>query len=181
VADNVDPLDVIHRYLRVGAALSAIRGLAAIDAALAGLLLDAVPVERVVIAGADGDAPAVQSAWSTHASSEPVAIDSSLLERVIRERVAIVIDLADRHAVAVPLVAFGRAVGIVWAETGRGGRLDERHVRMLLIIAALAAVTREHARETARLQETNEIASSPPVSLRSRTTDGRPRAISCAS
>jgi Nif-specific regulatory protein len=143
--------------LRVGAALSAIQGLAAIDAALAGLLLEAVPVQRVVIAGIDGAAPAVQSAWSTHASPEPVAVDPSVLERVVKERVAMVIDLQDRQAVAVPLVAFGRAVGSVWAETAGGGRIDERHVRMLLVIAALAAVARENARETTRLQATNEL------------------------
>jgi transcriptional regulator with GAF, ATPase, and Fis domain len=154
-SDSRDQRD-LATLLRVGAALSAIHGLAGVDAALAGLLLDAVPVERVVIVGEDGGAPAVQSAWCTQASSEPVALDPSMLERVVKERVAIVIDLPDRQAVAVPLVAFGRAVGSVWAETGRGGRLDERHVRLLLVIAALAAVAREHVREAVRLQETNE-------------------------
>src|SRR5262245_26049363 len=46
--------------LRVGGALSAIHGLATIDAALAGLVLDIVPAERVVFGSGDGVPLSVQ-------------------------------------------------------------------------------------------------------------------------
>src|SRR5947207_6113323 len=47
--------------LRVGAVLTSVNGLAALDAALAGLLLDMVPAERIVFAGTDDDPSAVRS------------------------------------------------------------------------------------------------------------------------
>jgi Nif-specific regulatory protein len=55
------------------------------------------------------------------------------------------------------MMAFGRAVGCVWVESRPGESIDEGHVRLLLVVAALAAVAREHNREAVRLQETNEL------------------------
>ena len=144
--------------IRVGAALSSIEGLATIDAALAGLLLDVLPVERVAFAGGDEAPAAPRSAWSARGGRRDcIAVDAAALERAVRERRAIVLDAAGRRAVAAPLAAFGRACGSVWAETAPGGRIDEGHVRILLVVASLAAVAREQAREAARLQETNDL------------------------
>jgi transcriptional regulator with GAF, ATPase, and Fis domain len=144
--------------LRVGAALTSVQGLAALDAALAGLVLDVVPAERVVFAGG-ADAPsAVRSAWTAQgACADPICVDAVLLERVSREGVALMVEAGGRHAIVAPMIAFGRSVGSVWAETSRGGRLDDGHVRLLLVVTALAAVAREQTREAARLQETNEL------------------------
>jgi transcriptional regulator with GAF, ATPase, and Fis domain len=145
--------------MRVGAALTSVQGLAALDAALAGLMLDIVPAERVVFAGGDGVGPsAVRSAWTSGgASEEPISVDTGLLERVCRERLAVLIEIDGRQAIAVPMMAFGRSTGSVWIETSRGGRLDDGHVRLLLVVTALATVAREQTREAARLQETNEL------------------------
>ena len=54
--------------LRAAAALSSIRGLAGLDAALAGLILDAIPVRRVALADGDDRTATVRSAWSATAS-----------------------------------------------------------------------------------------------------------------
>jgi transcriptional regulator with GAF, ATPase, and Fis domain len=143
--------------LRVGAALSSIHGLAAIDGALAGLLLDVVPVDRVALAGIDEGATSVRSAWSLpHASPEPLAVDLTLLERVAKERTATVVQTGGRQVIVAPMVAFGQATGSVWAEGRPGASLDEGHVQLLMVVSAFAAVAREQARETERLQETNE-------------------------
>ena len=143
--------------LRAAAALSSIRGLAAFDAAIAGLVLDAVPACRVALWGANGGPPAVRSAWSAPGVAvEPLSIDTAFLERAARERMALVIEVEGRQAIVAPLMAFGRAVGGLWAEAAPGTEFDEGHVRLLLVIAALAAVAREQWDEAARLQDRNE-------------------------
>ena len=143
--------------MRVGAALSSVRGLAAIDAAIAGFVFDLIPAERVALT-CDEEGAVVQSAWTAPGvPAVPVVLDTAVMERVTNERLAMVVEKDGQEAVVVPLLAFGRATGIVWAETPRRGALDERHVRLLLVTAALAAVVRERERESARLQESNEL------------------------
>jgi transcriptional regulator with GAF, ATPase, and Fis domain len=144
--------------LRVGAALTSVQGLAELDAALAGLVLDVVPAERVVFTGGNDEPSAVRSAWTARATSaEPIGVDGTLLERVSRERVALMVEVGGRQAIVAPMMAFGRSVGSIWAETPSGGRFDDGHVRLLLVVTALAAVAREQTREAARLQESNEM------------------------
>jgi Nif-specific regulatory protein len=148
--------------LRAAAALSSIRGLAQFDAAIAGLILDAVPGCRVALADAPGDEPsAVRSAWSGRGvAAEPLQVDAELLARAVRDRAAYVVETGSeregRQAVAAPLMAFGRAVGSVWVEAAPGQTFDEGHVRLLLVVAALAAVAREQWDEAARLLDRNE-------------------------
>ena len=143
--------------LRAAAALSSIRGLAQFDAAIAGLVMDAVPACRVALSGAPGEGPAVRSAWSAPGVAvDPLQVDAALLERAARERTALVVEIDGRHAVAAPLMAFGRAVGSIWIEAAPGASFDESHVRLLLVVAALAAVAREQWDEAERLLDRNE-------------------------
>jgi Nif-specific regulatory protein len=100
----------------------------------------------------------VRSAWTARGTSAgPIGVDGTLLERVSRERVALMVDVGGRQAIVAPMMAFGRSAGSIWAETPPGGRFDDSHVRLLLVVTALAAVAREQTREAARLQETNEM------------------------
>jgi Nif-specific regulatory protein len=141
--------------MRVGAALSSIHGLAALDAALAGFVLDVVPAQRVAIAG--GDDGAVRSAWTVRGrAAADIHVDPQVLERVAKERVAIAVEVDGRQAIAAPMLAFGRAAGILWAEAGPGVVIDRGRVRLLLVVASLAAVARERAAEAERLQESYE-------------------------
>jgi Nif-specific regulatory protein len=143
--------------LRAAAALSSIRGLAQFDAAIAGLVMDAVPACRVALSDVPGSGPAVRSAWSAPGVAvDPLQVDGALLERAARERTALVVAIDSRHAVAAPLMAFGRAVGSIWVEAAPGASFDESHVRLLLVVAALAAVAREQWDEAERLLDSNE-------------------------
>ena len=87
---------------------------------------------------------------------DPLQVDGVLLERAARERTALVVAIDSRHAVAAPLMAFGRAVGSIWVEAAPGASFDESHVRLLLVVAALAAVAREQWDEAERLLDSNE-------------------------
>ena len=147
----------LSALLRVDAALSAVHGLAQIDAAVAGFVLDVVPAERVLLTGDDRNPAAVGSAWSSQPSgATPLHIDPALLEDAINGRVAVAAEMDEGQAIVAPMMVFGRVTGCIWAETSRADPFDERHVRLLLVVAALTAVMREQARDAARLQRTNE-------------------------
>jgi len=155
--DTRDGRDLLA-LMRVAAVLSSVNGLGAIDAALAGFVLDVVPAERVVLAGGDAGPAEVRSAWSQRgASSDPIAIDPNILERVAKDGAGAVFGVNGRDVVAAPMMAFGRATGTIWAELSPGAAVDDGHVRLLLVVAALVAVARERALETARLQADNEL------------------------
>ena len=147
----------LDALLRATAAFASIRGLAALDAAFAGLVLEAVPLQRVVLTG-DAEGPAgVRSAWSAERCTDTIAIDPRVVDRALKERAAIVLDMEGRNAVVIPMMAFGRATGCLWGEAAPGLTLDSDRVRLLLVLAALGAVAREHDRETVRLQQTNDL------------------------
>jgi two-component system, NtrC family, response regulator HydG len=144
--------------IRLGAALSSIRDLAGIDAALAGFVLDIVPADRVVLAGGDAGPADVRSAWcSGGPPADAIAIDTDLLEGTVQERAALVFKLGERDIVVAPMMAFGRPTGCIWAEMRGGETIDVGHVRLLLVVGALVAVARERVLEAARLQEDNEL------------------------
>ncbi len=149
----------LSMLLRAAAALSSVRGLAELDAAVAGLLFDALPVRRVALAGGDDEAVAIRSAWNVADELKPsITVDTTRLATAMHDRKAII--LADTingvQAIAAPMMAFGRAVGAIWAEATPATVIDDDHVGLLLVIAALAAVAREQAHEAAVLEETNE-------------------------
>ena len=77
--------------LRAVAALSSVRGLAQFDAAIASLMLDAIPAVAVALHGDAGLPTHFRSAWTLTATSDPVRIDSDLIDRAARERKAFVV------------------------------------------------------------------------------------------
>ena len=81
--------------LRAAAALSSIRGLAQFDAAVAGLVMDAVRGQPRGAVGRTGRASVgLRSAWSAPgAAVEPLPVDATLLERAARERAALVVEI----------------------------------------------------------------------------------------
>ena len=147
--------------LRATAALSSVRGLAQFDAAIASLILDAIPAHAVALHGDGGTPTHFRSAWTLDVNSAPVRIDPGLVARAARERKAFVVDAdaaanGGRHAIAAPMMAFGRAVGSLWLEGPSGTPFDEAHLRLLMVLGALAAVAREQWSESLRLEERNE-------------------------
>jgi len=157
-ADGVDELragDDLAKLTRAVGALTSVRGLAAIDSALAGFILGVVPAERVAFVDHDGRALSVRSGWSS-AGSKAIEVDEEIVKHACRQRSASIVEAGGRQVLAGPMIAFGRATGAVWVEAAAAATLDQGHLRLLLVIAALAAVAREESRETAWLQESKE-------------------------
>jgi transcriptional regulator with GAF, ATPase, and Fis domain len=149
--------------LRAAAALSSVRGLAQFDAAIASLILDAIPAGAVALHGDAGMPTLFRSAWTLSPKSDPMRIDPDLIDRAARERKAFVIDsdgatddAAGIHSIAAPMTAFGRVVGSMWLEGRPATPFDEGHLRLLMVLGAIAAVAREQWRESLRLEEHNE-------------------------
>ena len=144
---------------RVVGALTSVPGLASVDAALAGFVLDVVPAARVAFADAGAPAPSIRSAWSRASGARgELTVDVETLRRACDQRVALIIEASGRQAAVAPMMAFGRAVGATWAEVeSQRTTLTEEHLRLLLAVTALAAVAREHSREATLLRETREI------------------------
>jgi transcriptional regulator with GAF, ATPase, and Fis domain len=147
--------------LRIAGALCTVQGLAEVDSALAGLVMDVVPAERVALLSVDEGAPAVQSAWSASIPDAAMTIDAGCIGRAAAEGVALVVTTGDgdarREAIAAPMMAFGRKAGAIWIDAPAGVRTDAEQVRLLLAVAALAAKAREESREAERLHQANEL------------------------
>ena len=147
----------LARLTRAVGALTSVRGLAAIDSALAGFILSVVPAERVAFIDREGHALTPRSAWSLTGRAE-VRVDPDIVTRACERRAAVIVEAEGRRILAVPMIAFGRATGAAWVEAAaeKGSALDQGHLRLLLTTAALAAVAREESREVARLQESHD-------------------------
>jgi Nif-specific regulatory protein len=158
-ADEVDGPRAGHdlaKLTRAVAALTSVRGLAAIDSALAGFILGVVPAERVAFIDCDGGAVTARSGWSS-AGNRPLEVDAGIVRQATERRTASIVEAGGRRVLAGPMIAFGRTTGAVWVEAAEGTTaLDQGHLRLLLVMTALAAVAREESREAARLQENKE-------------------------
>ena len=147
----------LAKLTRAVGALTAVRGLAAIDSALAGFILGMVPAERVAFVDYDYDSRALRarSGWSS-GGARAIEVDAGIVKHVCAQRTASIVETCGRQVLAGPMIAFGRATGAAWVEAGGSAALDPGHLRLLLVIAALAAVAREESREAARLQESKD-------------------------
>ena len=159
-ADAVDGLRAgadLAKLTRAVGALTSVRGLAAIDSALAGFILGVVPAERVAFVDYDYDSGALRarSGWSS-AGARAIVVDAGIVKRVCAQRTASSVQADGHKVLAGPMIAFGRATGGVWVEAEAAAALDPGHLRLLLAITALAAVARVESREAARLQETKD-------------------------
>lgn len=156
----------VHGLLKVISALNSIRGLIGLERPLFELILDVIPVERaaiVLVEDTGGLLPGVL-AWDKCQGSAPFRICKQMSDRVLAESSAIFSNevqdaegAAPRSAMAAPLIAFDRALGFIYLESGSEGvRFDVGHLHMLAIIAAIAATVLENARHLQALDRENQ-------------------------
>ncbi|PWT81165.1 MAG: sigma-54-dependent Fis family transcriptional regulator [Blastocatellia bacterium] len=157
--------------IRATAAMSAVRGLVALQWPVIELIADAMPASRAVfVPVADGQSEIGSAVgWRRGATTgAPVQVSRPLIERVIRDVVGILSEerieseppaesgLRTRSVLAAPLVAFDKVVGaLVLQADGPEARFDEGHLRLLMAIAGIAATAFEHARQVEWLEDTN--------------------------
>ena len=160
--------------MRTSAAISAVRGLVALERPIIELIADAVPASRgALLFAGDSRSP---FAWNRAADARPpLRVSGAVIDQVMHELVGILwvgdapseagtAESGARHSVlAAPLVAFDHVIGAIVLETDAGrpgdwtGRFgfDEGHLRLVMAIAGVAATAFAHARQMEALESAN--------------------------
>lgn len=159
----------LDALVRISAAISAIRGLVALERPLLELIADVVPATRGAVVRS-GDRPSEIAAaigWIRDpAEGQSVPVSRPVIERVLRDGTG-VLSHEDpesggaqgrraKSVLAAPLVAFDKVIGAIILEADLpGAPFDEGHLRLLMAIAGVAATALEHARQVESLEGTN--------------------------
>src|SRR5262249_25440666 len=152
----------------ISAAISAIRGLVALERPLLELIADVVPASRgaVVLSGEHGIDSGSAVGWTRGSGAgRPGQVSRAIIDRVSSEAVGLLSTEPTegahgsggaRTVLAAPLVAFEKVLGAIVLESdGDAGRFDEGHLRLVMAIAAVAATALEHARQIESLEGAN--------------------------
>jgi Nif-specific regulatory protein len=166
-------LDVL---LRISTAINSIRGVPALQRRLLESIFDVVPAERgaVLLAGKGPEEfSAVFGLERDAASGKPVRVSRTIVQRVLRDRVAVLSnDVRDHddfggaesllsarvHSVlAVPLLFADRVLGGLYLDSSSPkARFSEADLRLITAIAGIASVALENARQIDWLESENE-------------------------
>jgi transcriptional regulator with GAF, ATPase, and Fis domain len=160
--------------LKIGSALASIRGLEALQQNLLELILEVIPGDRgaVLLAGKSTDEFASVCQFSSSAQGQRMQVSRTIIEQVMREKVALLsndvlqdsaINLTEsvikahiRSLLAVPLIAFGKSLGVIYVDSQNvRTRFEEDHLQLLTGIAGMAAVALENALFLDNLQQEN--------------------------
>ena len=164
----------LETLLKIGSAIASIRGLEPLQRELLRLILEVIPGDRaaVLLAGKTPDEFTSVYQWNTSAQERPMQVSRTIIDQVIREKVALLsndvlhdaaIDLTEsviqahiRSLLAVPLIAFEKCLGAIYLDSQNvSSRLDEDHLQLLTGIAGMAAIALENALLVESLQREN--------------------------
>jgi transcriptional regulator with GAF, ATPase, and Fis domain len=166
--------------VRASAAINAVRGLVALERPVIELIADAVPARRGALLFV-GDRREITSAvgWNRAGEAAPaVHVQSAVVDRVLQDMVGVLcakttaapggeVNAVERRGaagsvLAAPLVAFDKLIGAIVLESddrpsASAGEFDEGHLRLVMVIAGVAATAFEHARQMELLESTNRM------------------------
>jgi len=166
----------LETLLRIGMAIREIRELNALEEQLLASIGNAIPAEHLAIL-LTGDSPEeILSSRHWHRIGDyagPMIVSRTVVERVLRERVALLSnDIAQhnelasvesllrssvRSLVAVPLVTFQRSLGVIYADSRSvPACFDEQHLQLLTGIAGIAAAALDNALRVRDLESEND-------------------------
>ncbi|PYV28463.1 MAG: sigma-54-dependent Fis family transcriptional regulator [Acidobacteria bacterium] len=169
VPEKLDPRDW-STLLKISAALSSLRELDDLQRRLLELIFEVIPAERgaILLAGTGGEEFASIFGWDRLPGTErPVKVSRAVIRRVLEERLALLnheVPEAGTTSIpcltsvlAVPLLAFDRAVGAIYLDTSNPQvRFEEGHRQLLTGIAGIATVALEQARQREWLESENQ-------------------------
>ena len=162
--------------LKISSAVNSIRKLAELQTALFELILEIIPAEREAILFGNKDEDLFASVRGWHKVLGPddsIKVSQTITSQVLREGVAILSnDLFETEGLGeapslvearvcsvlcVPLVGFGKSLGVIYLDTSdRTARFDEHHLQLLTAIACISASAFENAKHLEWISSENE-------------------------
>ena len=152
---------------KIGAVLASVRGLAAFERPLLGLILEVIPADGAALLLAEGDPPSFESLITVDRDgldrSAPLAVCRSLANTALCQRIgAMSNDVralstieaspdSTKAALAVPLLVFERTLGVIYVEAAHV-RFEEGHLRLLALIGKMASIALDNCRHVERLE-----------------------------
>ncbi|HYH84466.1 MAG TPA: sigma 54-interacting transcriptional regulator [Pyrinomonadaceae bacterium] len=162
--------------VKISTTINSIRDAEALQRELLRFVFEVVPAERgaILLVGEDGRAV---SEFGLERDAEPgraVEVSRTVVHQVLEESAAILasdlVESGDFNAsvslkasrisslLCVPLVLFGRAVGVIYLTTlAPDVHFDEEHLRLVTIISGIAAVALNNARHVEQLESENTM------------------------
>jgi Nif-specific regulatory protein len=156
--------------LRLSGEISALEGSEQLQNTLLERVFEITPAERaaILIQGALDETFVSEVVKYRLPDSEPFCISRQITKRVLREQKSILSNDAlagasdsivlskVRSIVCVPLVVFGEAIGVIYADSRNPSTLfDGRHLELLTAIAGIASIALEHTRYVEWLEAEN--------------------------
>ncbi len=166
----------LNALLRFSTSINSLRDLAEIEQQVLQQILEIVPAERGAILLLEPGSEEFSSVFGwdrVSGSSQPVTVSRTIVQRVLREGVAILsndvmyldsfkeveslISSETGALLAVPLVVFEKTTGAVYLSTSdREVHFDEDHLQLMTAVAAISAIALENARHLQWLRNENQ-------------------------
>jgi len=166
----------LSALLKISSAVSSIRDLPELYAALFKLILEIIPAEREAILLTDEaqDGFTFVRGWNKLLGPDKsIKVSNTITTQVLRERVALLsndlfaterlsdapslVEASVCSVLCVPLIIFNKSLGVIYLDTSdRTARFDEGHLQLLTAIAHISAAALESAKRLELVVDENE-------------------------
>jgi Nif-specific regulatory protein len=146
----------LKTLLKISAEISTIRSQEALQSHLLELIFESIPADTgaiLLFEAQPGDTISTVSLSRQSNASAEMVVSRSIVDRVAKERAAILSNAAQSVLVA-PLVVTDKLIGVVYLESA-ANRFDEGHLQLLTGIAGMAGSALENARRVESLESEN--------------------------
>jgi len=152
----------LNALLKIATRIGFIHDLESLQWQLLGELFELIPADRGAILLRGPDAGDFENAWAWDRSSglaQPVQVDRSITDRVLKDGVAALVpDARGEGAVLCgPLQVGEKVLGLIYLEAGKQERaFNQDHLQLLMTVGGIAALALENARHLELLHSENQ-------------------------
>jgi Nif-specific regulatory protein len=165
----------LNSLLKIATGIGGIRDQESLQWQLLGFIFDVVPAERGAVLLCDHPEQISSSAaWDrVHGPDHPVGVSRTVVQRVLRERVGLVVSKGLGHQalpeaqtlselkvgslLCVPLLVAGHALGAIYLDSSNPAvEFDETHLQVMTAVAGIASLAFDNVRHWQRLQRENQ-------------------------